>query len=125
MNIVRFSIVGMASLVTLSVLTTAPSNAQTVVYDNGINLTDLNDAYQSDPNLTTFINNTLVKQIKKSELHWSNAHVDPLTNKFANIAATWNEDMTDFADNKTSQTGYFTAVAEKTVQGWQLRNATW
>jgi hypothetical protein len=81
--------------------------------------------FANSDSATIFIKNTLVKQIKKIELHWSNVRIDPLTNKFANIGATWNEDLTDFADNKTPQRGYFTAVAEKTLQGWQLRNAHW
>ena len=81
--------------------------------------------FKNSDSATTFIKNILVKQIRKIELHWSDIRVDPMTSKFANIAATWNEDITDFADNKTSQRGYFTAVAEKSLQGWQLRNAHW
>jgi hypothetical protein len=73
----------------------------------------------------TFIKSTLVKQILKIELHWSNVRIDPLNNKFANVAATWNEDLTDFANKTISESGYFTGVAEKTLQGWQLRNTHW
>ena len=81
--------------------------------------------FANNDSATRFIKNNLVKQIRKIELQWSNVRIDPLTLKFANIAANWHEDMTDFSDNKTSQEGYFTAIAEKTLQGWQLRNAHW
>ncbi len=54
-----------------------------------------------------------------------NVKVDPLTIKFAGVAANWHEDITDFANNKSSQNGYFTAIAENTSKGWQLRNAHW
>jgi hypothetical protein len=81
--------------------------------------------FPNNDSATTFIKNTLVKQIQKVELHWSNIRIDPLNNKFANVAATWKEDLTDFANNTISEGGYFTAVAEKTSQGWQLRNAHW
>lgn len=74
---------------------------------------------------TTFIKNNLVKQIRKIELQWSNIRIDPLTLKFANIAASWHEDITDFSGNKITEEGYFTAIAEKTLHGWQLRNAHW
>lgn len=81
--------------------------------------------FRDNNSATTFIQNTLVKQIRKIELHWSDIRIDPMTSNFANIAATWNEDITDSTDNKTSQRGYFTAVAEKSLQGSQLRNAHW
>lgn len=73
----------------------------------------------------TFIKNTLVKQILKIELHWGNVRIDPLNNKFAVVGATWNEYLTDFTNKTISQSGYFTGVAEKTLQGWELRNAHW
>jgi hypothetical protein len=74
---------------------------------------------------TSVIKNMLVKQISKVKLNWSNIRIDPLTAKFANIGATWHENITDFSGNKTSEGGYFTAIAEKTSKGWQFRNAHW
>ncbi|HMC87277.1 MAG TPA: hypothetical protein VKI61_17250 [Chitinophagaceae bacterium] len=74
---------------------------------------------------TAFIKNTLARQIKKIELHWSNIRIYPLAERLANIGADWMEYFTDFAGNNNSQKGYFTAVAEKTLQGWRLRNAHW
>ena len=74
---------------------------------------------------TSFIQNTLVKQIKTVELKWSDVRIDPLTDRLAVVAATWNEDLTDFAGNTITPRGYFTAVAERTSQQWKFRNAHW
>ena len=80
--------------------------------------------FPSHDSATKFIKE-LVKQIQKIELRWGNIRVDPMSNKFANVAVIWNEDLTDFSGNQTSHSGYFSAVSEKTIQGWQLRNAHW
>ncbi len=69
--------------------------------------------FRNNDSATVFIKNTLVKQIQEIVLKWSNIRVDPLTGKFAAVAATWHEKITDFSSNKTSQDGYFTALAEK------------
>lgn len=81
--------------------------------------------FANNDSATLFIKNILVKQISKIELSWSDIRIDPLTEMFANVGATWHETITDFANNKISQAGYFTGIAEKTSKGWQLRNAHW
>lgn len=81
--------------------------------------------FPNSDSATLFIKNTLIKQIRKIRLFWGSVRIDPVNNKFAIVAATWNEDLSDFADITISQSGYFTGVAEKTLQGWQLRNAHW
>jgi hypothetical protein len=81
--------------------------------------------FPTNDSATAFIKNILVKKIHKIDLRWGNVRIDPLTDKFADVAANWQEDMTDFSDNKMSQSGYFTGIAEKTSSGWQLRNAHW
>ncbi|MEP7107359.1 MAG: hypothetical protein ABI760_05240 [Ferruginibacter sp.] len=81
--------------------------------------------FQNNDSATNFIKNILVKNIKKIELSWSNILIDPLTLKFANVAATFHEDITDFSGKTISEDGYFTGIAEKTSQGWKLRNAHW
>jgi hypothetical protein len=81
--------------------------------------------FSNSDSATLFIKNVLVKQIQAIALQWSNVRIDPLTLQFANVAATWHEDITDFAGNKISEGGYFTAIAEKTLHGWQFRNAHW
>ena len=80
------------------------------------------------PNYDTaknFINNTLVKIISKIELRWSDVRIDPLTTNFANMAATFHEDITDASGKTTPQDGYFTGLAHQTPQGWKLLNAHW
>lgn len=81
--------------------------------------------FSNNDSATTFIKNILIKQIRKIDLDWSNIRIDPFTSNFASIAATWHEEITDFTDKKISQGGYFTAIAEKTIHGWKLRNAHW
>lgn len=80
------------------------------------------------PNYDTaknFINNTLVKIIRKIELRWSDVRIDPLTTNLANMAATFHEDITDASGKTTPQDGYFTGLAHQTPQGWKLLNAHW
>ena len=80
------------------------------------------------PNIDTaksFINNVLIKSIRKIDLHWSNLRVDPLTLKFAGISAGFHEDITDSSGKTIPEDGYFTAIAHRTSQGWKLRNAHW
>lgn len=72
-----------------------------------------------------FINNVLIKSIAKIELRWSNIRIDPLTSKFAVIAANFHEDITDSAGTKLPMDGYFTGIAHQTSQGWKLHNAHW
>jgi hypothetical protein len=81
--------------------------------------------FPNSDSATLFIKHVLVKQIRTIQLQWSNMRIDPLTTHFSGIAATWHEEITDFASGKISQEGYFTAIAEKTAKGWQLRNAHW
>ena len=74
-----------------------------------------------------FIRNKLVKMISKIELSWSDIRVDPLTAELAVMAASYKEVLTDSAGHimPLSGSGYFTAVAQQTSHGWQLRNAHW
>jgi hypothetical protein len=72
-----------------------------------------------------FIKNTLVKIISKIVLHWSNIRIDPLTPGLAFVGAAFHEDLTDASGKKLPQDGYFTAIAQKTKEGWKLRNAHW
>ena len=73
----------------------------------------------------SFINNSLIKSIRKINLHWSHIRIDPLTIKEASFAATFHEDITDSAGKETPQDGYFTSIAQHTPQGWKLLNAHW
>jgi hypothetical protein len=76
---------------------------------------------------SAFINHVVVKMISKIELSWSDIRIDPLSPDLAMFAADYTEVLTDSAGKKMpiSGPGYFTALAEKTPKGWQLRNAHW
>lgn len=51
--------------------------------------------------------------------------VDPLTNEFATVAASWRETIVDAAGHSVTETGYFTGLAEYREGHWQFRNAHW
>jgi hypothetical protein len=74
---------------------------------------------------TNFINNTLVHNISKIELHWSNIRIDPLTRELASIGAIFHEDIINVDGKKILVDGYFTGIAHQTSQGWKLHNAHW
>ena len=71
------------------------------------------------------INRVLVKSIRKIDLHWSGIRINPLTATSASIAATFHENITDFEGRTSTVDGYFTAIANQTLQGWKLLNAHW
>ncbi|MEO8766341.1 MAG: hypothetical protein ABI416_18720 [Ginsengibacter sp.] len=72
-----------------------------------------------------FIKNSLVRAVTKIELRWNNIRIDPLSPSLASIAAVFHEDITGNTGNKIVEDGYFTAIAERSTAGWQLRNAHW
>lgn len=51
--------------------------------------------------------------------------VDPLTNEFATVAASWRETIVDAAGHSVTETGYFTGLAEYREGHWHFRNAHW
>lgn len=81
--------------------------------------------FANNDSATNFIKNVLVKNITKIELQWKDIRIDPLTQNFADMAATFHEDITDITGKTMPYDGYFTAIAERGTQGWQLRNAHW
>lgn len=74
---------------------------------------------------TSFINNYLIKEMPKIELHWNSIRIDPLTPNLASISAVYHEDITDSSGKMTPHDGYFTGIAHQTSQGWKLHNAHW
>lgn len=126
-NNVKDSVNQMMSLLAKDISQNGPI-AWLVHFENTPNFFMASDGqlvFQNNDSAATFIKNILVKQIRTIELHWSDIRIDPLTLKFANFAANWHEDITDFAGNKMPYDGYFTGIVEKTSQDWQLRNAHW
>ena len=72
-----------------------------------------------------FIQDTLIKNINKITLRWSNMRIDPLTTHIAVIGSNFHEGIT-FASGQTLPfDGYFTGTADLTPDGWKLRNAHW
>ena len=66
------------------------------------------------------------QSIRHIELEWGNdLLVDPLTNEFAIVAASWRELQVDTAGHSVTQTGYFTGLAEYRGGRWRIRNAHW
>ena len=72
-----------------------------------------------------FINQTLSKQLRSIVLQWSNTRIGPLTQHLAAVGSAWEEEITDFSNYTMQFDGYFTAIAEKTAQGWRIRNVHW
>ena len=66
------------------------------------------------------------KTIRQIELKWGDdLRVDPLTNEFAIVAASFREIQVDTAGHSITETGYFTGLAEYREGHWQFRNAHW
>ena len=63
--------------------------------------------------------------ISKIQLSWKNIRVDSLAEDLASLSANFHEDITDNTGKKIPEDGYFTAVAQHTIQGWRLCNAHW
>ncbi len=82
-------------------------------------------AFPDYPSAKSFIENKLAKSIKHIDLHWNHLRVDPLTPSLASVGADYHEDLTDSVGKLLPGEGYFTALAEETSHGWQLRNLHW
>ena len=64
--------------------------------------------------------------IKHIELKWGDPiRIDPISLKMAIVAAPYHEVRLDMNGNRAEEDGYFTALAEHSVMGWQFRNAHW
>lgn len=68
---------------------------------------------------------TLATVISRIDLRWGNIRVDPLASNLALMAAPFHEAITDTAGHVMPADGFFTAIAERTPEGWRLRNAHW
>jgi hypothetical protein len=62
---------------------------------------------------------------KHIELQWGDVRVDPLSERFAVVAAPWHEIVDNAAGQRTESGGYFTGLAERRNGRWQFRNAHW
>jgi hypothetical protein len=82
-------------------------------------------AFQNNDSAKSFIQNTLIKQIRQITLKWTNVRIDPLTNDLASIGANWQETIVNSSNVSSAYSGYFTSLAEKTQSGWRLMNLHW
>ncbi len=80
-------------------------------------------AFKDYQTARTFIRDTLVKTFKQILLHWDHMRIDPLTPDLASIGSDFHEELKDLSGKSAMSDGYFSAIAEKTAGGWQLRNA--
>ena len=82
-------------------------------------------AFKNYSSAKSFILNTLVKSIKKIDLHWKNRRIDVLTTNIASIGADFHEDIT-FANGQTLPSdGYLTATAVFNGTTWKFRDLHW
>jgi hypothetical protein len=72
-----------------------------------------------------FIHDTLIKNMHKIVLKWSNMRVDVLTRSIAAIGGDFHEDITLANGQTLPFDGYFSGTAVATSGGWKLRNAHW
>jgi SnoaL-like domain len=82
-------------------------------------------AFMNYQSAKIFIQDTLVKTIRKINLQWSHLRIDPLTTQLASIGADFHEDLTDSTGKIIQGDGYITAIAVQTNEGWKLRNLHW
>jgi hypothetical protein len=59
------------------------------------------------------------------ELHFSQVRVDPLAPGLALLGAEYHEALTDSAHHRVEQSGYLTALVNRSSAGWQFRDAHW
>jgi len=72
-----------------------------------------------------FIQDTLIKNMHKIVLKWSNTRIDVLSRRIASIGCDFHEDITLANEQTLPFDGYFSGTAVATPQGWKLRNAHW
>ena len=66
------------------------------------------------------------RTISHIKLDWEkDVRVDPLTPRFAVVAASWHEVQLDHAGHQVNESGYFTGVAQYQNGHWFFRDAHW
>ncbi|MGH9745932.1 MAG: hypothetical protein ACRD59_07470 [Candidatus Acidiferrales bacterium] len=64
--------------------------------------------------------------VKHIELTWGeDLRVDPLTESYAVVGATYHENRVDTKGERVEETGFFTGTVELRDGRWQFRNAHW
>ncbi len=97
-------------------------------FENSPHFFMANDGFLALPDYKTaesFVKETLVKQLRSINLHWSAIRVEALTPEFAIMAANYYEDITDNTNKTTVYKGYLTATVQHTAKGWKFLNVHW
>ena len=81
-------------------------------------------AFPNNDSATVFVH-ALAKSMKRIELQWGTLRIDSLAPGVAQMAAPFDEVLTDTAGRDAKFSGYFTGVAVRGDSGWTLRNAHW
>jgi hypothetical protein len=88
----------------------------------------VNDGQMAFPNSAVATKGTeaFAATIRSIRLEWgSDLRVDPLTPRFAVVAASFFEDQEQLTGKHVEERGYFTGIAELREGRWQLRDAHW
>ena len=68
----------------------------------------------------------LTHSIQHIELTWGDdLRVDALTPEFAVVASSWHEVQSDKEGHQTTESGFFTGLAQRHNGHWEFRNAHW
>ena len=81
-------------------------------------------AFPNNDSATVFVH-ALARSTKRIELHWGTLRIDSLAPGVAQLAAPFDEVLTDTAGRDAKFSGYFTGVAVRGDSGWSLHNAHW
>jgi hypothetical protein len=81
-------------------------------------------AFPNNDSAAAFVH-ALAKSTKRMELKWGALRIDSLATGVAQLAAPFDEVLTDTAGRDVKFSGYFTGVAVRGDSGWTLRNAHW
>ena len=81
-------------------------------------------AFANNDSADVFVH-ALAKSMRRIELQWGALRIDSLAPRVAQLAAPFDEVLTDTAGHDAKFSGYFTGVAVRGDSGWTLRNAHW
>jgi len=124
---VKDSVLQLAAITAKDVSTRGPI-AWLDHFENSPHFFMANDGFLALPDYKTaesFVKETLMKQLRSINLHWSAIRVEPLTPEFAIMAANYHEDITDNNNKTTVYEGYLTATVQHTANGWKFLNMSW
>ena len=81
--------------------------------------------FKDYPSSRLFIENILVKTIRKINLQFGSLRIEPLNDHIVSLGTGFHEDLTDTSGKILSVDGYLTALIENSDDGWKFRNLHW